>query len=53
MNKRNLLIIALMTFTSVFQGQLMPQETSRRITYEAKFTSLQPVIDGFADPVWD
>jgi hypothetical protein len=53
MKRRNLLIIALMTLSSVFQGHLNAQETSRRITYEAKFTSLKPVVDGFTDPVWD
>jgi hypothetical protein len=55
MNRQNLLLKISMTLSVliIFQAFAFSEEVARRITYEAKYTTVKPVIDGFADPVWD
>ncbi len=55
MNKQNLLLKISLTLAVLIccQAFVFSQEVARRITYEAKFTDVKPVIDGFADPVWE
>lgn len=44
--------ILAMLFLST-QSFLFADETARRITYEAVYTSVAPLIDGLEDPVWE
>ncbi len=55
MMKKNLPLATLCIFALLFlatKANLFAQETARRITYEAVYTSVAPVIDGFEDPIW-